>query len=105
DAEPLDAAVELPTHGAQLLPNADLLGEEALHFGLLLGAHQQRARVVAGGLQLGEVALRLGELRLEPLLGLPEARVRLAAQLLHLGERPGVRRTAAKPDQLRAARE
>src|SRR5690606_27938065 len=61
-AELLDAAVQVTTNGTQLLTDAQLLVEKALDFLLLLRAHQERRRIVALRLELGETALGLGKL-------------------------------------------
>ena len=74
-AEPVDVGVEIAAHGAQLLADTDLLVEEALDLGLLLGAHQQRVAVVARRLQLAQALLGLRELGFEALLGRAELEV------------------------------
>src|SRR5690606_37389072 len=91
--------------GTQLLADAQLLVEKALHFLLLLRAHQERRRVVALGLELREATLGFGKLVLKALLGRAKTQVRLAAQRLDPRERARERRAAAQPDQVRAAGE
>src|SRR5882672_12623285 len=87
-AEVVDVAVQVAPDRAQLPADPDLLVQEALDLGLLLGAHQQRALVLAGRLQLAQLLLGFAELGLQLLLGVAEARVRVALQLLDPRKRP-----------------
>src|SRR5690606_22192775 len=104
-AELLDAPVEIAADRPKLLANPELLLLEAPDLGLLLRRQEQRRRILALLLELGEPALRLGKLVLQTLLRCAELRVRLAAERLDAREGPRERRAALEPDQVRAARQ
>src|SRR5690606_33460417 len=87
DAESLDVAVEPALHRAQLLAELGTPVDEAVDLGPLLGSHEDVAAILARCLQLGQPALGLLELLLEPPLGLLESRLCLGAQRLDPRER------------------
>src|SRR5690606_38199246 len=98
-AEAFDVAVEIAADGAQLLPDARALVEEALDLRLLLRAHEQRSAILARGLQLAETLLGLIELGLQTFFGRAQLQVGLALQRLDGRERARVARAAAQADE------
>src|SRR5688572_21141066 len=104
-AEPLDLDVEAATHVAQLLADAHALLLEAVQLGFLLGREHERAGRTAACFELRQLALGLLQLGVEFLLLRAQLLVGVAAQVVHLGERPEEALAAADADQVAAARE